>query len=154
MAQEEFDRWVGVDDGASIVEPTDENNETIMQNIVTSLRPGTSLDETETETEPESDDEEEPPPPTAPEMRALMKKLRSGLQSRGYNMEKFEAFDNEVKDLLWSSTNTQTNIRDFFQALSEHLDVYMPFLPFTFHSISISFQRTSSIMATMYSTHI
>ncbi|KAK7116451.1 hypothetical protein V1264_002129 [Littorina saxatilis] len=118
MAQEEFDRWVGVDDGASIVEPTDENNETIMQNIVTSLRPGTSLDETETETEPESDDEEEPPPPppTAPEMRALMEKLRSGLQSRGYNMEKFGAFDNEVKDLLWSSTNTQTNIRDFFQA--------------------------------------
>jgi len=31
-------------------------------------------------------------------------------------MEKFGRFDNEVKDLLWSSTNTQINIRDFFQA--------------------------------------
>ena len=96
------------------------NMATLFRENVTSLRPGTSLDETETETGPESDDEEETPPPppspTAPEMRALMEKLRSGLQSRGYNMEKFGRFDNEVKDLLWSSTNTQTNIRDFFQA--------------------------------------
>lgn len=116
MTEEEFERWVAIDDDhlIAVEQSEEEQSEAALQEIISDIKNAGAVNDGEDDYEEDLD--EELPTPTNSEMRNALEVLRRGLERRGYpEIDKFDFMGEGIRDFLRKQPNSQLTIEQCFK---------------------------------------